>query len=99
MQIKCNDCGRLIEMDVQQRPAANDPTLTEVGIECPDCHTWYHGYFTSDELEQKRALLGRFQAKAQRSQADFARYQRKREAFAAAFYRINQKRPDMVLPV
>lgn len=85
-------------MDVQQRPAS-DPTLLEVGIECPDCHTWYHGYFTDDGLEQLRALLGRFQAKAQRSQADFARYQRKREAFVAAFYRINQRRPDMPLPV
>lgn len=98
MQVKCNDCRHLIEVDVQQKPAEDG--LIEVGFECPDCHHWYHGYVTNADLEQKRSLLNKFKAKATHSESDFARYQRKREAFKVAFYRLNRGRPTgLTLPV
>lgn len=95
MQVKCSECGHMIEMDVQERPAKDVDTV-EVGFECPDCHTWFHGYFDTPELKAQRNLLAKFKAKAARSQADFQRYKRKQQAFKEAFYRINAETPAQV---
>ena len=67
MQIQCHDCKREFELDLQEKPL--DDGNIEVGFECAFCHTWNHGYYTNPNLEQKRTLLKKFEAKARASDA------------------------------
>ena len=88
MQIQCHDCKREFELDLQEKPL--DDGNVEVGFECAFCHTWNHGYYTNPNLEQKRTLLQKFEAKARASDADWQRYRRKKAQFQAAYDRLNR---------
>lgn len=89
MQVTCNDCKSVFEFDLIEIPYGDDKI--EAGYECPYCHTWYHYYYTNQKLEERRNLLEKFKAKANRSDKDWQRYKRKKKEFQQAFDRLNPK--------
>lgn len=94
MQTTCSDCQNTFELDLQEIPFGDDQI--EVGFECPYCHTWFHSYNTNQALEKRRALLKRFEAKANRSDEHWQRYKRKKREFQQAFDRLNPRpRPSL----
>lgn len=64
-----------------------EDTVIEVGLECPECGTWTHSYWTNDELKTRAARLeemGRI-VKAKPTEAKWANYQTAREAYKKSF--------------
>ena len=87
MLVRCADCGNEFVVDLVT--VERKPGVFEVGFECPLCHTWHHSYFSNQSLEQRRAMLAKFRAKAGKSAGDWERYRRKKQQFATAFDRLN----------
>jgi len=58
LSVKCPSCMKDYnpQGNIRKLPISETKTY-ESGIECPFCQYWTSAYFTTDELEQKRANL------------------------------------------
>lgn len=88
--ISCSDCGHQYVLDIEERQAEGGKL--DIGHECPMCHTWYHSFFTTPELQRQADLVNKFRDKASKSLKDLARYRRKLAQYRQSFALVNPPR-------
>lgn len=94
-RITCINCGVVATFEalVKERPVEDWPSLTEIGLECPQCQHWIHACFINPELRRRRlkmeTALKNYRGNPTRGNMD--RYQKAKGYYKRRFNIVNKK--------
>lgn len=91
LEVTCDSCHRDFKMSSGSILTRQGPgEFRDVGIRCPKCKTFYHVYYTNDELDRRRGLLRQAEVVVQKVQSDVnvARYRRAKTLYTESFDQV-----------
>ncbi len=90
--VKCDHCERLAPLrDALRARETKHPAVKEIGISCPHCAGWTHGYFETPRLVKERLRLQKSRLRAIDSAEAQEAYQDSKRRFERVFNRENSR--------
>lgn len=90
--LKCEHCGRLTSLrDAMKVRETKYPAIKEIGVNCPHCDHWTHGYFETPRIVKERQLLQQHRQRATETGKALATYQHSKRRFQRLFDRENKR--------
>lgn len=95
LQVICDRCKKHIgSLETTQRTLKKG--FLEIGITCPYCGFWGHGYYTTPKLEMDHKALDNFKAKARLSTFDRRKYEKKLVEFQRKYEKVQAQAGKLV---